>query len=191
VAAQAKLKAHREVWMKLHEHDQPDAEAVKSIKVKLETTMRLVDAIAMQLYFASGAFDERSNEEKERLTPPQLHRFWQEASALLRALADEIHPHTAHYMVQTLYHLLPCSPREAFLLATRSIRSSATAGFQHESLAVGVVVKLTQRALADHREIFQIDSECLSALLEVLDLFVEAGWSEARQLTHRLEEIYR
>ena len=30
-----------------------------------------------------------------------------------------------------------------------------------------------------------------AALLEVLDLFVEAGWPEARQLTHRLEEIYR
>jgi hypothetical protein len=86
---------------------------------------------------------------------------------------------------------LPYSPREAFLLATKSIQSSAKAGFQHESLAVGDVVKLIQRALADHRELFQSDSECLSALLRVLDLFVEAGWSEARQLTHRLEEIYR
>ena len=57
------------------------------------------------------------------------------------------------------------------------------------------VVKLIQRALADHRDIFQSwngqESECLVALLKVLDLFVEAGWSEARQLTHRLEEIYR
>jgi len=35
------------------------------------------------------------------------------------------------------------------------------------------------------------ETECLKALLEVLDLFVEAGWPEARQLTHRLEEIYR
>jgi hypothetical protein len=77
------------------------------------------------------------------------------------------------------------------MLATKSIRSSATAGFQRESLAVGEVVKLIQRVLADHREIFQSDSECLSALLDVLDLFVEAGWPEARQLTHRLEEIFR
>ena len=56
-------------------------------------------------------------------------------------------------------------------------------------------MKLIQRALADHRDIFQRpdskESECLAALLKVLDLFVEAGWPEARQLTHRLEEIYR
>ena len=56
-------------------------------------------------------------------------------------------------------------------------------------------MKFIQRALADHRDIFKSDagkeSECFTALLEVLDLFVEAGWPEARQLTHRLEEIYR
>lgn len=66
-------------------------------------------------------------------------------------------------------------------------------GFQYESLARDDVVKLIQRVLADHREIVQGDSgqNCLEALLQVLDLFVEAGWAEARQLTHRLEEIYR
>lgn len=57
------------------------------------------------------------------------------------------------------------------------------------------MVKLVQRVLADHRDIFQSadgqESECLGALLEVLDLFVEAGWPQARQLTHRLKEIYR
>jgi hypothetical protein len=56
-------------------------------------------------------------------------------------------------------------------------------------------VKLIQRVLADHRDLFRSDTgqetECLATLLQVLDLFVEPGWAEARQLTHRLEEIYR
>ncbi len=190
-AAQTKLKAHRKAWGKLHEHGQPDAETVKPVKEKLDRATRLVDAIAMQLYFASGAFADRTKKEEKELAPPQLQRFWNEASPLLGALSSEMHPHTAHQIVQTLYHLMPHSPRAVFLLATESMQSSAKAGFQHESLAVGDVVKLIQRALADHREIFQKDSECLSALLQVMDLFVEAGWSEARQLTHRLEEIYR
>ena len=111
------------------------------------------------------------------------------------ALAEEMHPHTAHHVVQTLRHLLPCAPREVFLVAARAITSSSAAGYQHESLAVSEVVKLIQSALADHREIFHsadnTESDCLVALLKVLDLFVEAGWAEARQLTHRLEEIYR
>ena len=125
----------------------------------------------------------------------QLQRFWKESAPLLKALATEPHPHTADHLVQTLHHLLPCAPREVFLLAMKSICTSAEVGFQHESLAVGNVVKLIQRALADHGDIFQSagdkESDCLEALLKVLDLFVEAGWAEARQLTHRLEEIYR
>ena len=54
---------------------------------------------------------------------------------------------------------------------------------------------LVQGALADHRDIFQAmddkESECFSALVEVLDLFVEAGWEQARELAYRLEDIYR
>jgi hypothetical protein len=149
----------------------------------------------MQLYFASGAFADKQNKDEDHLTDPQKRRFWTESSDLFDALSAEIHPHTAHHLVETLHHLLSCSPREVFLTATRAISSSSSAGYQHESLAVGDVVKLIQRALADHREIFQSvdgqESDCLAALLKVLDLFVEAGWAEARQLTHRLEEIYR
>jgi hypothetical protein len=188
--AQAKLTVVREAWRKLHQEHQPAGEAAKPLQERLDGTTRLVDGIAMQLYFASGASHEGS-EDDGGLTGPQLRRFWQEASPLLAALASEIHPHTAHQVVQTLYHLLPCAPRDVFLLAAKSILSSKPAGFQYESLAVGDVVRLIQRALADHREIFQTGAERLSALLEVLDLFVEAGWAEARQLTHRLEEIYR
>ena len=195
-AAQTKLQQHREAWRQLHDVPQPDAEAVKLVSDKLDRATRLVDGVAMQLYFASGAQEEKSNKPEKLLIPVELQRFWRDAEPLLTALANEPHPHTAHQLVQTLYHLLPCAPREIFMLATQSILcSSEEARFQYESLAVGDVVKLIQRVLADHLDLFRPDagqeSECLTALLQVLDLFVEAGWAEARQLTHRLEEIYR
>lgn len=193
--AQAKLKEHREEWRQLHEHGEPDATRVKPVQEKLDRAAHLVDGIAMQLYFASGAHGEKQNKDERKLTATRTQRFWREAAPLFSKLAEEPHPHTAYHLVQTLYHLLPCASREVFLLATQSIRSSSAAGFQYESLAISEVVKLIQRALADHRDIFQSiggqEPECLVALLQVLDLFVEAGWPEARQLTHRLEEIYR
>ncbi|MBF8250975.1 MAG: hypothetical protein HW382_603, partial [Deltaproteobacteria bacterium] len=69
---------------------------------------------------------------------------------------------------------------------------SAELKFQHESLAVDDVVKLIQQTLVDFPGMFQgSDTEALDALLAVLDLFVEAGWKEARALTHRLEDMYR
>jgi hypothetical protein len=194
-AAQEKLKQHREHWQRLHKDGQPDADTATPVQQAIERSARLVDGIGMQIFFASGAHDARQNKTEKRLSEVQLKRFWNEATALFGALSTEPHPRTAYHLVQTLHHLLPCAPREVFLIATKSICNSASAGFQYESLAVAEVVKIIQRALADHRDIFkntdQKEYDCLEWLLKTLDLFVEAGWAEARQLTHRLEEIYR
>jgi hypothetical protein len=194
-ASQAKLLQHRGELQKLAQQGEADGETGKDMRAKMNRAMQLVDGIAMQLFFASGAFQEKTDKNEKPLGAPQLRRFWQESAPLFQALASELHPHTAYHLVQTFQHLLPCAPAEIFLLATKSILSSGTVGFQYESLAIGEVVKLIQRVLADHRDIFRGgtggESECLAALLRVLDLFVEAGWAEARQLTHRLEEIYK
>jgi hypothetical protein len=193
-SAQAKLQHHRQKWRQLHTNDQTETEIAILVQHDIERAMRLVDGIATQIYFASGAHDENQHKEV-RLSAAQLPRFWRNAAPLLASLAAEPHSQTALRVVQTLHHLLPCAPREVFLLATKAICTSAGVGFQNESLAVGEVVKLIQRALADHREIFQSigdkESDCLESLLKVIDLFVEAEWPEARQLTHRSEEIYR
>ena len=195
VSAQTKLQQSRQTWDELAKVKPKGHEDLKLIEEKMSRLLLLVDGLAMQMFFACRASEEESRQNKVGLTPEQLRRFWREAAPLLRRLVEEPHPRTAHQMVQTLQHLLPCSPGEIFLLAAKAIRNSASqARFQFESLAVGEVVHLIQRVLADYREIFRdagSQNECLKALLEVLDLFVEAGWAEARQLTHRLEEIYR
>lgn len=195
LSAQTKLQESRQTWDELAKVKPKGHEDLKLVEEKMSRLLLLVDGLAMQLFFACRASEEESRKNKAELTQEQLRRFWREASPLLRRLVEEPHPHTAHQMVQTFQHLLPCSPGDIFLLAAKSIRNSASqARFQFESLAVGEVVHLIQRVLADYREIFRDpgpQNECLKALLAVLDLFVEAGWAEARQLTHRLEEIYR
>ena len=187
-----KIREHRQAWQLLHQGKMPNDDDVARVQEPLGRATRIVDGICMQLLFATGA---HSANDEPRLDSVQMSRFWRESELILQSLAEEIHPHTAYNLIKTLRRLLPCNPRRVFLLAAQSIRSASEAGFQNESLAVGEVVRLVQQVLADNREIFQSvggqDSECLSALLNVLDLFVEAGWPQARQLTHRLEEIYR
>ena len=194
-AAQIKLEKQRDKWRHLYESGKTETKRGKIIRAELDRLAHMVDGIGTQLYFASGAFDDKRGKDDERLTPAETARFWKEAKPLLEKLAKEPHPHTAYQLVQTLRHLLPCDPETAFNLSATSIQISAAAGFQHESMAANEVVKLVEQVLADHREIFQTrngsESESLTALLGVLDLFVEAGWHDARRLTHRLEEIYR
>ena len=193
--AQMLLKDSRQRWTKLRDANKTDTPEMKQVESEIPRLAQFIDGIGMQLYFASGAFAEKQNKDEDKLTPVQLRRFWHESFPLLKALAEEPHPHIAYQSVQTLHHLLPCDPEQVFLLAATAIQTSSAGGFQHESLAAGEVVKLVQTVLADYREIFRSkdghESPCLVALLAVLDLFVEAGWPEARQLTHRLEEIYR
>ncbi|HEY5553158.1 MAG TPA: hypothetical protein VIK52_14790, partial [Opitutaceae bacterium] len=194
VTAQAKLREYHGRIIQLHADGAKPAESeIARVKAPLQLTSQLVDGIAMQLYFASGAFDEERNKKKDELPIEKRPRFWKEAAPLFARLAVEPHPHTAHHLVQTLHHLMSCAPRDAFLLAAKSIRSSSAAGIQFEPLAVKEVVKLIQRAIAEHPAVFQNfdDTEPVNELLGVLDLFVEVGWPEARALTHRLEEIYR
>ncbi len=192
---QAKLTAQRAELDRLHRAGRIEGPKAKAVREDLRRTMELVDGIGMQLFFASGAHADRANKGTDHLSPPQLDRFWRESVDLLRRLALEPHPHTAYQLIETLQHLLPCAPREVFLIAAQSIRSSVEARFQYDHLAAKEVVKLVQQALADHRDIFRAtgtrSSECLTALLEVLDFFVEAGWADARMLVNRLEEIYR
>jgi hypothetical protein len=196
-SAQNGADDYRGRWNQLQEKDdaESNSKALQTYKQNFDECIKLVDQMALQLYFASGAYDGKSAQNGPTLNDFQIDRFWKDASPVFERLSVEIHPHTVYHIVQTLRHLLRFSPREIFILAAKSICASASAGFQHEPLAVGEVVKLIQQALADHRDILQNatgqESECLHWLLKVLDIFVEAGWPEARQLTHRLEEIYR
>ena len=59
------------------------------------------------------------------------------------------------------------------------------------TLAADLVVRLVERYLAEYRELLQDNPECREALIELLDTFVRAGWPAARQLTYRLEDIFR
>jgi hypothetical protein len=58
-------------------------------------------------------------------------------------------------------------------------------------MAAGLVVQIVERYLAEHRTLLQQDDGCRAALIDVLDIFVGAGWAAALRLTYGLQEIYR
>lgn len=64
-------------------------------------------------------------------------------------------------------------------------------GYQYESLAADLIVKIIERYLAEYRWVFRENEKCQRTLMKILDIFVNAGWPSARRLTYRLEEIYR
>ncbi len=194
-AAQCKLTECREHWRLSAINDNWDKVEKSVLESRMSSLYKIVDGIAAQLYFGSGTFAEKQKKDEDRLSDAQARRFWHDSADLFDALANEPHPHTARHVVEAMCHLMPADPKRAFLCGAKSIQTSAAWGMLQEHLVVDDIVRLIQRALSDHREMFRSslegNSECLEELLKLLDLFVDAGWAKARQLTHRLEDIYR
>jgi hypothetical protein len=92
---------------------------------------------------------------------------------------------------------------ECFLAVARSPRNSRRpwASGTRAQLHVGATLRASSTrsrwstsfaaGLAEHRTLLQQDPECSQTLVEMLDIFVRAGWLSAHRLTYGLDEIYR
>jgi hypothetical protein len=161
-------------------------------KEVLKSLVRLIDYVGSEIYFASGAYERKNAAgEDEALTPPERERFYREASPILDVLTDIGLAGLAHHLLQTLESFIPFDPPGVFLRIGSIVRVGQRGGYQYESLAADLLVKLVERYLAEYRPVFREDEACRRTLLEVLDIFVQAGWPSARRLTYNLEEIFR
>jgi len=129
--------------------------------------------------------------ENEHVPTDAHKRFYEEAGALADQLATAGYPTCAHHLLETLEFFIDVDPRGAFLRIAATIRGGQRFGYQYDTLAPALFVRIVERYLAEHRSLLQQDAECSAALVDMLDIFVRAGWPEARRLTYGLDEIYR
>ncbi|OPX42367.1 hypothetical protein CLHUN_37860 [Ruminiclostridium hungatei] len=156
---------------------------------------QLIDTIGTDIYFASGAYDEslkKDEQNRKVLSADVKERFLLEADNLLNCLSRfGVFPSTTHYLLETFEAYIPVNPVEIFMRIGVLLTSSQEGGYQYESLAADLFVKIIERYFAEYSWVFREKKECQRTLFEILDIFVNAGWPSARRLTYRLEEIYR
>ena len=160
------------------------ADSNEEVKKQLHDTYGVIDQVVMSL-----------NED----IPNDLRcRFYNEVRPLMIAIIDfaqdpvngVMFAPTAHHFMQLLTSFLRCNPNEVLHLAKGVARSSERFGYNLDSLAIEEVVKFVEIVLADHRNEVR-DGEGLEDLLNLLDIFASAGWSDALRLVWRLDEIFR
>ncbi|HYE75991.1 MAG TPA: hypothetical protein VEF04_21780, partial [Blastocatellia bacterium] len=151
----------------------------------------LADSICMQVYFASGAYQDNNDEEKVSRGVPERTRFWRESRSTLELLSEFGYPSLTHHLLETLEYLITFEPDAVFLLVGQVVRKGREGGYQYESLAIDLIVRMVERFIAEYRHHLQKSEACRRVLIEILDTFVEAGWPAARRLTYRMEEIFR
>lgn len=157
------------------------------------TLGRLAESVCTHVYFVSGAYKDTSGDQAEKIPMgvPEQKRFLEDAHAILEVLSEFSLPSLTHHLLEMLEFLIPYDPAGVFLLVGRVVRSGKGGGYQYESMAVDLVVRLVERFIAEFRHVLREDEACRRTLVEILDIFVDAGWASARQLTYRMEEIFR
>ncbi|WP_074955508.1 hypothetical protein [Pseudomonas syringae] len=148
---------------------------------------RLIDTAGMQMFFATGTESDRLLDDPSN--PRRgLDVFLHENADLLRRIGEYAQPHTTYYLLQLVERLIDVDPGASFDLAVSILQSSTRSGYQNDTLGVDLMVKLVGFFLADHKGIFE-DLARRSALIDCLEIFMNAGWPAARRLLYRLPEF--
>jgi hypothetical protein len=160
----------------------------------LRTALELADTVVDQLYFASGAFGERRKaasgpQEQAVSASPTSRAFFDLAMPLLDQLAQIHHPRITHRLVETLAYLAEYDPKRVLLTVHHAVPPGGD--YAYEPLAVDLIVGLVERYLAENRDLVTTDEEALTALRELIEVFVRAGWPQAITLACQLPDAFR
>jgi hypothetical protein len=168
-----------------HPLPEPDAARVRA-------AWQVADQVASSLYFTSGAYDERRAGDGSSARGPNAaeRRLYEEAGDILDEIGSLGAAPIIHHLVETLEYFIPIDPRGVFRRIAAAVRAGKQGGYHYETLAVQLIVRITERYLADYRYLFAEHEECRRDLVDLLDAFVGAGWPDARQLTYRLSDIF-
>ncbi len=163
-------------------------EDVHELRGWLQVACGIVD----QLYFASGVFQARQPSPDERHADmAQRERLYHEAHGLIVNLTGLGEPHAMHHLIEMLEGCIDFDAADVFVLIAQTVQSSSTWGYHFEPMGEELIVRIVKRYVTDHRELFRDKPDLESALADILDLFVEAGWPGARRLVYGLPEIFR
>ena len=165
---------------------------------KLRETYTIIETVIRCLYSAVGRKSDSPEKQVKEIASELRCEFYNAVGPLMQRVITFAQDSekgimlakTAHYFMQVLTSFLSCNPKEILHLAAGVVRSSERFGYNLDSIAVHDVVEFVEIVLADHRDEVR-DGESLEDLLNLLDMFVKTGWSDALKLVWRLDEVFR
>lgn len=152
----------------------------------------LLDKMASQFLFAVGPKEIREGGEPRTLVSAQSRQaFVLDNAETFTRVGDAGTPRTIYYLLELMEFLAPSNPALVFDIVAHAVTGGGSAhSFQMEHLGAARFVKLVGSMIADYRGIFEEQQRRLK-LVEILELFVEVGWPDARRLLYRLPEALR
>jgi hypothetical protein len=168
-----------------------DQEELGAHRDELQSVAHLLDSIGFNLYVASGAIDDKKESPGSTLSTEESRRLWQEAEPIIQELAKVGLPRLTHHLLETLETFIASDPDGVFMAIAELVRGGRKGGYEYDSMAEKVLIRVIERYLAEYRSVFQKSEMARRALVEVLDTFVQAGSPGARRLSYGLDGIFR
>ena len=98
--------------------------------------------------------------------------------------------HTTHYFIQSLNQVIQYDAKNILEQAATITRYSMQTGYTFDSSAIREIVILTERLLADHRSLL-LEPDSFQHLIDLLDIYVQSGWTDALELLWKLDEVFK
>ena len=97
---------------------------------------------------------------------------------------------TAHYFIQSLNKVLEYDPADILSMIWAINKCAASASYTFDSMAIREMVSITEKLFADHRDLL-LQDDSFKNLINLLDLYINSGWTEALELLWKLDEVFK
>jgi len=151
--------------------------------------IHVAHAIAVELYFASGAFAPNNTPPEEEILRRPEASFVTFALPILERLATTGDVPTAHQLIQTLAYLSRVEPRPALMAITTAALGAP--GYEREELGEEAMFRLFDQIFANDPDGIFDDDECLDRIREVLERYIDLASTPAISQLQRLSQSFR
>lgn len=164
----------------------------------VKAALTLIDLVIQRCYFvleAGGRQDQHfftiPNENREGLYK-DLKPLYEKVLLISIDIVQGglIIGHTAHYFIKALNACLEYDPKDILAMVAKITELSQSTGYTFDSMAIREVVSLTEKLLADHRDLLT-KPDSFDNLIFLLDTYMQSGWVDALELLWKLDEIFK
>jgi hypothetical protein len=176
-------------WTTKLEERASNTDPSESERDELKHTVTVLDSVANQMYFASGAFDHKKGDDDATASRAGQERFADLATPVLITCARSTVSGIVHHVVETLVFLAPLDDRRALLSIMEAVASDWS--YAYDPLASDAVIPYLKRLLAEHRQLVLFDDEGVAAFRKLLSAFASAGNESALELAFTFSDVFR
>ncbi|HEX5406371.1 MAG TPA: hypothetical protein VFX16_29200 [Pseudonocardiaceae bacterium] len=156
-------------------------------RAELHGAGKVAHGIAQQIYFASGAFDEKRDRKQSK--PPDLAKFADLAFPILETCAELGDPQCVHPAVQTMVFLAPLNEERALKAIAKAVPTIGP--YAGDPTAGDDVIPYLERLLTEQRTLVLFSADGVAAFRHLLATFAAAGNQRALTLAYTFADVFR